>query len=33
MKLKECEGCIESNKTRILDIIMLVPNKNQQGYK
>ena len=33
LELKEWEDFIKSNKTRILDIIMLVPKKNPQGYK
>ena len=33
LELQEWEGCMKSNKTRILAIIVLVPNKNPQGYK
>ena len=33
LEQQEWEDCIKSNKKIILDIIMLVPNKNQQGYK
>ena len=33
LELQEWDDCIKSNKTRILAIIMLVPNKNQKGYK
>ena len=32
-ELQEWEDCIKSNKTRIIDIIVLVPNKNTQVYK
>ena len=30
LELQEWEGCIKSNKARILAIIMLVPSKNPQ---
>ena len=33
MELQDWEDFIKSNKTRIVDINMLVPNKNPQGYK
>ena len=33
MELQEWEDFINSNKTIIIDINMLVPNKNPQGYK
>ena len=31
LELQEWEDCIKSKKTRILDIIVLVPNNNQPG--
>ena len=33
LELQYWDGCVKSNKTRILSIIMLVPNNNPQGYK
>ena len=33
LELQEWEDCIKPNKKIILDIVMLVPNKNQQGCK
>ena len=33
LELQEWEDFIKYNKTRILAIIMLVPNNNPQGYK
>ena len=33
LEMQEWDYCIKSNKTIILDIIMLVSNKNPQGYK
>ena len=33
LELQDWEGCIKSNKNRILSIVMLVTNNNTPGYK